>query len=134
VVELRLEVRDFEGPARWRWGRVDTEAAAYWDAGYRYAPGETGDRGTNTGLMVRAGLAAVPYLMRRQQWAAAAFMLECAFNSDPSRANAAAVLPAIQEITARDPVQAGKLAKPPPPRLRHLKPLPLGPESMSHRR
>ena len=48
---------------------VDTEAAAYWDAVYKYASGETGERGTDTGLMVRAGLAAVPYLMRRQQWA-----------------------------------------------------------------
>jgi hypothetical protein len=89
---------------------VDTEAAAYWDAVYRYASGETGDHGTDTGLMVRAGLAAVPYLIRRQQWTTAAFMLERAFNRDPSRANAAAVLPAIQDITDRDPAQAGKLA------------------------
>jgi tetratricopeptide (TPR) repeat protein len=90
---------------------VDTEAAAYWEAGYRDASGETGDHGTDTGLMVRAGLAAVPYLMRRQQWTAAAALLEGAFNRDPSRANAAAVLPAIQEITARDPVRAGVLAR-----------------------
>ena len=60
--------------------------------------------------MVRAGLAAVPYLIRRRQWDAAAFLLERAFIGDPSRANAAAVLPAIQEITDRDPVQAGVLA------------------------
>jgi hypothetical protein len=90
---------------------VDREAAAYWEAAYRYAAGETGDGGTNTGLMVRAGLAAVPYLMRRQQWTTAASMLERAFIRDPSRANAAAALPAIQEITDRDPVHAGKLAR-----------------------
>jgi hypothetical protein len=89
---------------------VDTGAAAFWDAVYRDASGETGDRGTDTRLMVRAGLAALPYLLRRQQWAAAAFMLEGAFVSDPSRANAAAVLPAIQEIAARDPARADVLA------------------------
>ena len=38
-------------------------------------------------------------------------MLESAFNGDPSRANAAAMLPAIQEIAGRDPVQAGVLAR-----------------------
>jgi tetratricopeptide (TPR) repeat protein len=89
---------------------VDTEAAAYWDAGYRYASGETGDRGTDTGLIVRAGLAAVPYLMRRQQWTAAGTMLESAFHRDPSRANAAAVLPAIREIADHDARAVGVLA------------------------
>jgi len=90
---------------------VDAEAAAYWDAVFRYASGETGEGAVRTGLMVRAGLAAVPYLIRRQQWAAAAYLLERGFNRDPSRANAAAVLPAIQEITARDSAQAGVLGR-----------------------
>ncbi|HEX3963297.1 MAG TPA: CHAT domain-containing protein [Trebonia sp.] len=90
---------------------VDAEATACWDTVFRYASGETGDRGTDTRLMVRAGLAAVPYLMRRQQWTAAAYMVERAFINDPSRANAAAVLSAIQEIAARnpDPAMAGVL-------------------------
>jgi hypothetical protein len=92
-------------------GAVDAGAAAYWDAGYRFASGETGDRGTNTGLMVRAGLAAVPYLMRRRRWTTAGALLENAFIHDPSRANAAAMLPAIQEITDREPAQAGVLAR-----------------------
>jgi hypothetical protein len=90
---------------------VDTGAAAYWDAVFRGASGETGERGAHIGLMVRAGLAAVPYLIRRQQLAEAATLLESAFIRDPSRANAAAVLPAIQEITARDPMQADVLAR-----------------------
>jgi hypothetical protein len=84
---------------------VGVQTAAFWYAVYRHASGETGDRGTDTGLMGRAGLAAVPYLIRGRQWATAAFMLERAFIRDPSRANAAAVLPATQEITDHDPVQ-----------------------------
>jgi hypothetical protein len=82
---------------------ADAETAAFWDAVFRYASGETGDGGTDTGLVVRAGLAAVPYLIRQEQWADAGTVLQHAFNSDPSRANAAAVLPAIQVIAARDP-------------------------------
>jgi CHAT domain len=89
---------------------VDAEAAAYWRAVYRYASGETGDGRIDTGLTVRAGLAAVPYLMRRQQWTAAGTMLEHAFNRDPTRANAAAALPSIREIADHDARQAGVLA------------------------
>jgi hypothetical protein len=90
---------------------ADTETAAYWDAVYRSASGEAGDGGVDTGLLVRAGLAAVPYLLRQEQWTSAAYLLEGAFVRDPSRANAAAVLPAIQEIAARDPRHAGVAAR-----------------------
>jgi hypothetical protein len=90
---------------------VDTEAAAYWEAVYRYASGETGDGTVRTGLTVRAGLAAVPYLIRRQQWTTAGVMLENAFVRDPSRANAAAVLSAIQEIAEHDARQGVVLAR-----------------------
>jgi hypothetical protein len=72
---------------------TDTEAADYWDAVFRYASGENGDDGVNTGLLVRAGLAAVPYLLRQGQWDAAGYLLGSAFNAEPSRANAAAALP-----------------------------------------
>jgi tetratricopeptide (TPR) repeat protein len=89
---------------------VDAQAAAFWDAVYRFASGET-DGAVRTGLMVRAGLAAVPYLLRRERWAAAAAMLERALSREPSRANAAAVLPAIQEIASHDATQAGVLAR-----------------------
>jgi hypothetical protein len=90
---------------------VDAGAAAYWDAMYRDASGETGDSVVRTGLVVRAGLAAVPYLIRLRQWTAAGAMLEYAFNRDPSRANAAAVLPAIQEIADHDATLADVLAR-----------------------
>jgi len=90
---------------------VDTEAAAYWRAVFLYASGETGAGRIDTGLSVRAGLAAVPYLMRTEQWTAAAVMLERAFNRAPTRANAAAVLPAIQEITDHDARNADVLAR-----------------------
>ena len=89
---------------------VDTEVAAYWQAVYQHASGETGDGRIDTGLTVHAGLAAVPYLLRLKKWTTAGTMLEHAFNRDRTRANAAAVLSAIQEIADHDPRQAGVLA------------------------
>jgi hypothetical protein len=89
---------------------ADTEAAAFWDAVYRHASWEAGDDGVDTELLVRAGLAAVPYLARQHQWTDAATLLEGAFNRNPSHANAVAVLPAIQQIARHDPSQAGVLA------------------------
>ena len=65
----------------------------------------------DTGLLVRAGLAAVPYLIRQEEWADAADMMEHAFNRDPSRANAAAVLPAIAADHPPRPAQADVLAR-----------------------
>jgi hypothetical protein len=88
---------------------ADTQTAAFWAAVFRHASGEAGD-GTDTGLLVRAGLAAVPYLVRQQQWSDAGYLLEHAFIAEPSRANAAAVLPAIEEIAARDIRQVVVLA------------------------
>jgi tetratricopeptide (TPR) repeat protein len=90
---------------------VDVAAAAYWRAIHRYASGENDEGSVHTGRLVRAGLASVPYYLRRQQWDAAAYLLEDAFNRDPSRANAAAVLPAIQQITLYDPRRAVVLAR-----------------------
>ena len=77
---------------------VDAAAAFFWRIGLDFASGATGQHGVNTGLIVRAGFAAVPYLIRQQQWEEAAAMLEFAFNRDPSRANAAAMLPLVEEI------------------------------------
>jgi tetratricopeptide (TPR) repeat protein len=90
---------------------ADIETAAYWATVFRYASGENDDGTVHTGLLVLAGLAAVPYLIRRQQWAAAGTMLEHSFVSDPSRANAAAMLPAIQEIAEHEARAAGVLAR-----------------------
>jgi tetratricopeptide (TPR) repeat protein len=89
---------------------ADTEAAAFWHAVYRQASGAAGDGTVHTGLAVRAGLAAVPYLVRQRHWQHAAYLLEQAFVRDPSRANAAAVLPAITQVTRHDPSQADVLA------------------------
>ncbi len=58
---------------------VANQAAAYWEAGFRYASGAAGD-GVHTGLLVRAGIGALPYLMRLEEWAQATAMLEHAFN------------------------------------------------------
>jgi hypothetical protein len=87
-----------------------TGCPAYWEAGFRYAPGAAGG-GVHTGLLVRAGIGALPYLMWLEEWARATAMLEHAFNRDPSRANAAAALPSIQRITRHDPHAAGLLAR-----------------------
>jgi CHAT domain len=89
---------------------VDAEVAAYWADTFLYASGQTGDGVIRTKLMVQAGLAAVPYLIRRQQWTAAGIIVEHAFNADPSQANAAAVLSAIQEIADHDASEAVVLA------------------------
>jgi hypothetical protein len=89
---------------------VDAQVAAYWSAGYQYVSGEAGDHIVHTRLAVRAGLAAVPYLMRQQDWKGAAYLLERAFGHDPSRPNAATVLPAIQHIVRHDPRQDALLA------------------------
>jgi hypothetical protein len=89
---------------------ADTEAAAFWDAVHEHASGAAGGGTVDTGLLVRAGLAAVPYLVRRQQWQDAAYLLEAAFLRDPSRANAAAVLPAVTQVTRHDPSRAAVLA------------------------
>src|SRR5450755_2325099 len=72
----------------------------------RYASGEVGDGGVHSGLLVRAGMAAVPYLVRQEQWTVSAGMLERAFNEDPSRSNAAAMLPAVQQMASHDPTLA----------------------------
>jgi tetratricopeptide (TPR) repeat protein len=90
---------------------VDVEVIAYWEAVHWHASGQGGDGVVNTGLMVRAGLAAAPYYLRQRDWDEAAFMLESAFIRDPSRANAAAALPALQQIARHEPRHAGALAR-----------------------
>jgi hypothetical protein len=91
-------------------GAVDAEASRYWAGVFSRATGGT-DEATDTGLLVRAGLAAVPYLMRQEQWMAAAGALERAFNRDPSKFNASAVRPAIEQIAARERRATGLLAR-----------------------
>ncbi|MBO0805289.1 MAG: CHAT domain-containing protein [Nocardiopsaceae bacterium] len=89
---------------------VDTDVGDFWDAAFQYASGENDDGRVNTTLLVRAGLAAVPYLLRRERWDHAVYLLERAFLPNPSRASAAAILPAITRITAHDPRHENTLA------------------------
>ena len=89
---------------------VDNKASDYWHAMHLYASGDTEDGTVHTGLLVRAGLAATPYMIRQGQWTDAARLLERAFLLDPSRRSAAVALPAIEQITSYDPSQADLLA------------------------
>ncbi len=87
---------------------VDAKAAAYWRTVYERASGETGGA-ADIRLLVRADLSAAPYFVRKEQWAAAATIIEHAFNRSPTRGTAAIILPALQEITGHDPRQVGVL-------------------------
>jgi hypothetical protein len=89
---------------------VDMQAATYWRTVAQSASGDLGDGTLDTGLMVRAGLASVPYLIRQREWVVAAALLEQAFNREPTRANAAAMLPAIRQAADHDPSQIDVLA------------------------
>ena len=90
---------------------ADAVAALYCYAVYEVASGEGSDGEVHTQLTLDAGLAAIPYLIRQQQWDIAAAILERVFLQDPSAANAAVALPAIRQITRHDPSQAGILAR-----------------------
>ena len=92
------------------WDVVDEQVTAWWSHVYVQAFGSAREHGGDTELLVRAGLATVTYLVRQQQWDDAGSMLEGAFGVDPSRARAAAVLPAIQQIASHDPNWSGLLA------------------------
>jgi tetratricopeptide (TPR) repeat protein len=81
---------------------VDTEIAAFWDYGLKHGSG-TDDTAPDTKLAVRAALAAVPYLIRQERWYNAAYMLQQAFNRDPTRASATAMLAAITYISRHEP-------------------------------
>jgi len=77
---------------------VDAGLAAFWDA----VSGQAGKRedGEDSGLVVQAGLAAAPYLLRRGDWDTAAFLLEQAVLRDRSPGIVQAVLPSLRRIAA----------------------------------
>jgi tetratricopeptide (TPR) repeat protein len=91
---------------------VDVQLAVFWRAVASDARNREAEART-TGLVVQAGLAAAPYLLRQGQRRTAGFLLEGAFQRDRSRATAAAVLPALQAIVASGqvPEAAGTLAE-----------------------
>jgi hypothetical protein len=77
---------------------ADTELAAFWAAIARRAVAR--EAGEDSGLVVTAGLAAAPYLLRRAAWDTAANLLEGAIMRDRSPGVAAAMLPALRRTTA----------------------------------
>lgn len=81
---------------------VDYEMAAFWNAMFGQATGMPDDAG-HTALMMRAALAATPYLLRLLDASQAGGLLTRAFSQAPSPANAAAMLSALQWIAADQP-------------------------------
>jgi CHAT domain len=77
---------------------ADTELAAYWEAVSRRA--REGEGGEDSGVVVAAGLAAAPYLLRRADWDTAADLLDDAILRDESPGVVAAALPALRRTAA----------------------------------
>jgi tetratricopeptide (TPR) repeat protein len=90
---------------------ADAELAAFWEALSDHAREREGEEDSD--LVVRAGLAAAPYLLRRGDWDTAAFLLEQAVLRDESPGTAQAVLPSLRRIAAATgaPEDAGRLAR-----------------------
>ena len=77
---------------------ADTELGAFWGSVSDQAWQREG--GEDTALVVHAGLAAAPYLLRLGQWDAASVLLEDAVRRDGSPGVVQAVLPALRRIAA----------------------------------
>ena len=95
---------------------ADTELAAYWAGIAEQAKDREAEQQTSR-LVIRAGLAAAPYLLRLGAWNQASELLEDALMRDSSRATAGAALPALRAIatalkgTDGEPTAAGQLAR-----------------------
>jgi hypothetical protein len=90
---------------------VDAELAALWAAVADHA--REGEGGEDSELVVRAGLAAAPYLLRRGDWDTAGSLLEDATWRDESPGTVQAVLPSLRRIAAATgtPAAIGVLAR-----------------------
>ncbi len=77
---------------------VDTEVWAFWRSVLHLADEE--GSGRNTGTVVRAGLGAVPYLLRLEEWEAAAGLLEEALARDNSAAVTQQALPWLRHLAS----------------------------------
>jgi tetratricopeptide (TPR) repeat protein len=73
---------------------VDAGLGAFWEAVARKA--QKGESGEDSGLVVRAGLAASPYLLRLGDWDTASILLEHAIRRDESPGTVQAALPALR--------------------------------------
>jgi hypothetical protein len=89
---------------------TDTELAATWQQVFDDALRQEG--GGSGQAIIRAGRAAVPYLLRLQQWDTASFLLSRVLNRDDSLTTIQAVLPALRAIAnaTRTPGNLGLLA------------------------
>jgi tetratricopeptide (TPR) repeat protein len=90
---------------------ADSGLAAFW----RAVANQTSQQkdGEDSGLVVRAGLAAAPYLLRRGDWDTAGALLEHAVIRDKSPGTVQAALPALRRIAAATgtPAATGRLAR-----------------------
>jgi tetratricopeptide (TPR) repeat protein len=77
---------------------TDTELAAFWVAVSRRA--REGEGGEDSGVVVAAGLAAAPYLLRRADWDTAVTLLDHAIMRDRSPGVVAAALPVLRRTAA----------------------------------
>jgi tetratricopeptide (TPR) repeat protein len=77
---------------------ADAELAAFWVTVSRDA--RAGEGGEDSGLVMAAGLAAAPYLLRRGDWDTAAALLDDAITRDESPGLVAAALPALRRTAA----------------------------------
>jgi tetratricopeptide (TPR) repeat protein len=75
---------------------VDEVLAAFWQALYRQATRAEGREAS--GMVVHAGRAAAPYLLRLGEWGTASRLLEEAVQRDRSPATVAALLPLLDQI------------------------------------
>jgi tetratricopeptide (TPR) repeat protein len=77
---------------------ADAVLATFWKSAADQAREQ--ERGEDSGLVVRAGLAAVPYLVRRADWNTVGALLEHAVIRDPSPGTVQTVLPTLRRIAA----------------------------------
>jgi len=89
---------------------VDAELAAYWCAVFDWA--RQREEGEDSGLVVRAGMAGAPYLLRRADWRTARILLEQASVRDESPGVTQALLPSLRRVAAATgaPADVGVLA------------------------
>jgi hypothetical protein len=78
---------------------VDSALATYWVSHSDQARDREAQEQTS-GLVIRAGLSAPPYLLRLKQWETAAQVLEFMLTRDRSQAAARAALPALRTVVA----------------------------------
>jgi hypothetical protein len=75
---------------------VDAELGAFWQAALDWAREREGEEYSE--VVVQAGLAAVPYLLRHSDWDTAGFLIEQAAMRDQSPGTVQAVLPSLRRI------------------------------------